>query len=168
MQPPPPSTESLLRDLAALPGVVAIALADTRLGQITQPSLSQPISTEQRVLSEAMLSAAQQIAERAGLGQTRELHQLCQQGGLFFVRVDPQRWLILHHAGDALPALLRLALRETSEKLALTAVPAPSSPPPSWNTTPAPRLGDLPKVLFREQKGLVQVESTVYNSPESA
>lgn len=168
MQPLPTSTENLLRELAALPGVVAIALADTHSGQITQPTAAKSISTEQRVLSEAMLSAAQQIAERAGLGQTRELHQLCHQGGLFFVRVDAQRWLILHHEGNALPALLRLSLRETAEKLPQSAVQSASSPPPAWNTTPAPRLGDLPKILFREQKGSVQVESTVYNSPDSA
>jgi predicted regulator of Ras-like GTPase activity (Roadblock/LC7/MglB family) len=172
MPAPLPTIEQLLSDLAQLSGVISVALADTQLGlikSVISPAYPdrEPFTTEQRVLNEAMLSAARQLAERAQLGETKEIHQVCTLGGLLLVRIDADRWWILHHQPDSLPALFRVALREAAEKIRLVA-PKPLAPePPRWNSTPVPRLGELPKILFREQKDSSQVESSVYNSPNT-
>lgn len=170
---PPSTTEGLLDQLAQLSGVISAAIADTQNGLAESATCqaargTPPFSTEQRVLNEAMLSTAKQLAERAGVGDLQEIHHGCTQGGLLLVRIDPHRWLILHYAAAALPALLRVALREAAKKLALLARTQPPQQQPHWISAPVPNLGELPKILFREQKGLIQVESTVYNSPNPA
>lgn len=173
MPTPLPPIAQLLNNLAQLPGVTTVALADTQHGLIehaTGPvgTPLTPLSTEQRVLNEAMLSAANQLAQRAGLGDTKEIHHLCTRGGLFLVRIDTHRWWLLHYQSEALPAQLRMALREATEKLHSIQPIQPVQQPHQWVTAPIPNMGELPKILFREQKGPIQVESTVYNSPDSA
>jgi len=173
MPEPLPTIERLLNDLAQLPGVIAVALADTQVGVIESASgpfsvARPPFTTEQRVLNEAMLSAANQLADRAGLGESKEIHQICAQGGILLVKIDSSRWWILHHHADTLPAMLRVALREAAQKVGPFPVSRALNPARQWNSAPVPNLGELPKILFREQKGSVQVESTVYNSPDPA
>jgi hypothetical protein len=153
------SIQDSLTVLASQPGVAWAGFMDSASASLVSVHADGTCprdETIERILTEAILSAANTLAGRLGLGPARELQHSFESGGMLIQCLDANRCLILSHHAGVSSAMLRLALRDAA--LQFPVPPVPSSPPPGPRTPPG-----LGEVFALDPKDLSPCESGVYN-----
>lgn len=119
---------AILQGLLDLPGAQNVLLIDHTgdcLAHIGTAQLSPAKLTVWSVLARASFSAGDELGQRADAGSCQEITNIHERGGSILRLVPGGQLLVVHF--DSTPALgtLRIALRETAEKLAAHLQPVP-------------------------------------------